>query len=213
MLDLILPLECGGCGAPSTRWCDVCAEELTVKRRRAAPGQSARRPRRSGVRVGPLRRCASSSCHRRQRPRPHRPGRATVAALGGGHPPAAQVGHHRRSVDHRPGAHPPRGGAPARRRSRHPDGRRGGRQAPGHRRRPGAAGQGLRSRLGSAWAAPPASATWRAPSCCVAADRPSAHEVLLVDDIVTTGATARESVRALYAAGVRVAAVLTIAHA
>ncbi len=39
------------------------------------------------------------------------------------------------------------------------------------------------------------------------------NEVLLVDDIVTTGVTARESVRVLHAAGVRVAGVLTIAHA
>lgn len=31
MLDLIVPLECGGCGAASTRWCDTCAGELTVK--------------------------------------------------------------------------------------------------------------------------------------------------------------------------------------
>ncbi|HZC51942.1 MAG TPA: ComF family protein, partial [Mycobacterium sp.] len=31
MLDLILPLECGGCGAPSTRWCDACARELVVE--------------------------------------------------------------------------------------------------------------------------------------------------------------------------------------
>ncbi|GBG36992.1 hypothetical protein MmonteBS_13640 [Mycobacterium montefiorense] len=38
-------------------------------------------------------------------------------------------------------------------------------------------------------------------------------EVLLVDDIVTTGATARESVRVLSAAGVRVTAVLAIAVA
>ncbi|CAM2809170.1 Phosphoribosyltransferase [Mycobacterium intermedium] len=38
-------------------------------------------------------------------------------------------------------------------------------------------------------------------------------EVVLVDDIVTTGATARESVRVLLNAGVRVAAVLTIAAA
>ncbi|MGH3633209.1 MAG: ComF family protein, partial [Mycobacterium sp.] len=33
MLDLVLPLECGGCGAPSTRWCNACAQELKV-----APG-------------------------------------------------------------------------------------------------------------------------------------------------------------------------------
>lgn len=31
MLDLVLPLECGGCGAPSTRWCPACAQELAVK--------------------------------------------------------------------------------------------------------------------------------------------------------------------------------------
>ncbi len=30
MLDLILPLECGGCGAPATRWCDTCAKELSL---------------------------------------------------------------------------------------------------------------------------------------------------------------------------------------
>ena len=31
MLDLILPLECGGCGAPATRWCGACAQALTVR--------------------------------------------------------------------------------------------------------------------------------------------------------------------------------------
>ena len=31
MLDLILPLECGGCGVPSTRWCAVCAAALAVR--------------------------------------------------------------------------------------------------------------------------------------------------------------------------------------
>ncbi|MGB6766195.1 MAG: ComF family protein, partial [Mycobacterium sp.] len=30
MLDLVLPLECGGCGAPSTRWCEGCARELAM---------------------------------------------------------------------------------------------------------------------------------------------------------------------------------------
>ena len=38
-------------------------------------------------------------------------------------------------------------------------------------------------------------------------------EVVVVDDVVTTGATARESVRVLQAGGTRVAAVLTIAFA
>ena len=31
MLDLVLPLECGGCGAPATRWCPACTRELAVK--------------------------------------------------------------------------------------------------------------------------------------------------------------------------------------
>lgn len=42
---------------------------------------------------------------------------------------------------------------------------------------------------------------------------PAQVEVLLVDDIVTTGATARESVRVLHAAGARVTAVLAVAAA
>ncbi len=46
-------------------------------------------------------------------------------------------------------------------------------------------------------------------SRCVPAD----GEVLLVDDIVTTGATARESVRVLQSAGARVSAVLALAAA
>jgi predicted amidophosphoribosyltransferase len=37
--------------------------------------------------------------------------------------------------------------------------------------------------------------------------------VVLIDDVVTTGATAAESVRVLQTAGVRVTAVLAIAHA
>ncbi len=30
MLDLVLPVLCGGCGAPSTRWCGGCAGQLAV---------------------------------------------------------------------------------------------------------------------------------------------------------------------------------------
>jgi predicted amidophosphoribosyltransferase len=30
MLDLVLPLECGGCGEPATRWCLACARQLAV---------------------------------------------------------------------------------------------------------------------------------------------------------------------------------------
>jgi predicted amidophosphoribosyltransferase len=31
VLDLILPLECGGCGIPATRWCQACAHQLLVR--------------------------------------------------------------------------------------------------------------------------------------------------------------------------------------
>ena len=40
-----------------------------------------------------------------------------------------------------------------------------------------------------------------------------AGDVLVVDDIVTTGATAAESVRVLQTSGARVIAVLALAHA
>lgn len=43
--------------------------------------------------------------------------------------------------------------------------------------------------------------------------RPVAGEVLVVDDVVTTGATAAESVRVLHTIGARVAAVLVVANA
>lgn len=31
LLDLVLPLECGGCGVPGTRWCDACVRALAVR--------------------------------------------------------------------------------------------------------------------------------------------------------------------------------------
>ncbi|NIH94799.1 putative amidophosphoribosyltransferase [Mycolicibacterium fluoranthenivorans] len=31
LLDLVLPVECGGCGAPGVRWCPACAAELRTK--------------------------------------------------------------------------------------------------------------------------------------------------------------------------------------
>jgi predicted amidophosphoribosyltransferase len=31
MLDLVLPVECGGCAVPASRWCDACARTLLVR--------------------------------------------------------------------------------------------------------------------------------------------------------------------------------------
>lgn len=30
VLDVVLPLQCGGCGAPSTRWCPACAAQVAA---------------------------------------------------------------------------------------------------------------------------------------------------------------------------------------
>jgi predicted amidophosphoribosyltransferase len=43
--------------------------------------------------------------------------------------------------------------------------------------------------------------------------RPVDGDILLIDDIVTTGTTAAESVRILQTSGARVVGVLAIAHA
>lgn len=31
LADLVMPLECGGCGAPSTRWCEACARTVAAR--------------------------------------------------------------------------------------------------------------------------------------------------------------------------------------
>ncbi|MCA2321654.1 ComF family protein [Mycobacterium intracellulare] len=210
MLDLILPAECGGCGAPSSRWCEACATELAVR-----PDEPhVVNPRiDAGVPVFALGRYANARRQAILALKEH--GRADLVA------PLARalaLGVHRLlswgildipltivPAPTRRSAARRRGGDPVLRLARaavaqHPE---------------IAVAQALRIKaltrdsVGLGTAARERNITGRVVLC----GRPPAADVMVVDDIVTTGATARESVRVLQAAGVRVVAVLTIAAA
>jgi predicted amidophosphoribosyltransferase len=210
VLDLILPLECGGCGAPSTRWCDTCAAELSVAADQPhvvnpridpqvpvfALGRYAGARRQAilalkehgrGDLVAPLARALAVGVHR-------------LLMWGMVETPLAIVpAPTRRSAARR------RGGDPVTRLARaavagHPDVTlvRALRMKALAR---DSVGLGTSARERNI-----------AGRVLLRGARPRT-EVVIVDDIVTTGATARESVRTLRAAGVRVAAVLAIAAA
>ena len=210
LLDMVLPTECGGCGAPSVRWCPACAASLQVN----VDEPHVVLPRLDpGVPVFALGRYAGS---RRQalvavKERGRRDLIAPLSralALGVDHligwgvlmPPATLVpAPTRRSAARR------RGGDPVARMataafSACPDITvvPALRTTAGVRDSVGLSGsdreRNIAGRVRLTGPVPPG-------------------EVLLVDDIVTTGATAREAVRALAAAGVPVAAVLALAHA
>jgi predicted amidophosphoribosyltransferase len=210
MLDLFLPAECGGCGAPSTRWCEACAVELSVKpdephvvtprldpqvpvfalgRYTGARRQAilAIKEHGRGDLVAPLARALAVGVHR-------------LLSWGMVETPLTIVpAPTRRSAARR------RGGDPVARVATvavagHPDVI----VVPALRMKALARDSvGLR----------PAARERNIAGRVLLGGRPPSTEVLIVDDIVTTGATARESVRVLRSAGVRVAAVLTIAVA
>lgn len=210
MLDLILPLQCGGCGMPSTRWCDACAGELAV----AADQPHVVNPRIDpGVPVFALgryagaRRQAILAC--KERGRADLVGPLARALALGVHrllcwgildtPLTVVPAPTRRSAARR------RGGDPVTRLARaaaagHPDIA----VVPVLRIRGMA-----RDSVGLGTAARERNIAGRV----LLRGRRPASEVLVVDDVVTTGATARESVRVLRAAEIRVAAVLTVAVA
>jgi predicted amidophosphoribosyltransferase len=213
VLDLILPLQCGGCGAPSTRWCDACALELSVP---------ADKPHVVNPRVDPqvpvfaLGRYAGARRQAILAMKEHGRG-DLVAPLSW----ALAVGVHRLLVwgmvetpltivpaPTRRSAARRRGGDPVTRMARMAVTAIAG-------RRDITVVQALRMKaltrdsVGLGTAARERNIAGRV---LLRGAQPRT-EVVLVDDIVTTGATARESVKILHAAGVRVAAVLAIAAA
>jgi len=207
LLDLVLPVECGGCGAPSTRWCDACAGALTVRADepvlvtpRLDPGV----PVFSLGRYAGARREAIVAVKERGRTDLVVPLSAAVhvglthlLAWGIVDEPLTLVpAPTRRSAARR------RGGDPVTRMA----------LAAGP---PGTTvSQALRMRAFTRDSVGlSASDRQRNIAGRVVLRKPVGGDVLLVDDVVTTGATADESVRVLQTAGARVTAVLTVAHA
>jgi predicted amidophosphoribosyltransferase len=212
VLDLVLPLECGGCAAPSTRWCEACAQELAV-------GPDAPRvvsPRIDpGVPVLALGRYAGA---RRQ---------AIVAMKDRGRTdliaPLAQalaLGVHRLlgwgllDVPLTIVPAPTRSWA-ARRRGGDPVTRIATLATAGHPHITVVRAVRMKALARDSAGLNSAARERNVAGRVLLTSRrvPSGAEVLLVDDIVTTGSTARESVRVLQSAEARVSAVLALAVA
>jgi predicted amidophosphoribosyltransferase len=209
VLDLVLPLECGGCGASSTRWCQACARELIV--RADAPHVIAPRldpgvPVLSLGRYAGARREAIVAVKERGRADLVKPlavalhtGLERLLAWGVVDTPLTVVPAPTRRWTARR-----RGGDPVTRIATAATASHG----------EFAVVQALRMRA-SARDSVGLSSVDRQRNIAgrVRVIKPVVGDVLLVDDIVTTGATACESVRVLQTVGARVLAVMAVAHA
>jgi predicted amidophosphoribosyltransferase len=212
VLDLILPLECGGCGAPSTRWCDACAHDLRARLDQPHLISPRVHP---GVPVFSLGRYAGPRRNAIVAIKEH--GRADLirplgAALSAGLAQLLAWGVLGAPVTVVPA---PTRGLAARRRGGDPVTRMALAATTGQ---PDASVvQALRMKalvrdsVGLSSAARQRNVAGRVR---LRVPREGfAGDVLVVDDIVTTGATAAESVRVLQTSGIPVAAVLALAHA
>jgi predicted amidophosphoribosyltransferase len=207
LLDLVLPLECGGCGATATRWCEHCARALAVR-----PGEPILvSPRLDpGVPVFSLGRYAGVRREVilavKERGRGDLVGRLGLV-LGSGLSRLVEWGILPTTVTVVP--------APTRRSAAR---RRGGDPVTRAALAAGVPGvevvRALRMRaftrdsVGLSAGQRQANLAGR-----VRVTGSPRGDVVLIDDVVTTGATACESVRVLQTAGARVVAVLAIAHA
>ncbi|MGB3484502.1 MAG: ComF family protein [Mycobacterium sp.] len=212
MLDLVLPLECGGCGAPMTRWCATCAAALTV----GVDEPHVINPRLDpGVPVFVLGRHAGA--RRRAIVALKERGRADLIT------PLARplaIGIHRLltwgvlDVPLTLVPAPTRRIA-ARRRGGDPVTRLATAAVAAHPKISVTSALRLKN---SAKDSVGLSSGDRQHNLAgrvhlISSNIPSDADVVVIDDIVTTGATACESVRVLAEAGIRVAGVLALAHA
>ncbi|WP_430333528.1 ComF family protein [Rhodococcus sp. ACT016] len=221
LLDLVLPAECGGCGNPGSGWCERCRRALADVPVAVSPRVDPDVPVWAlGPYSGPRRSAIIAAKERGRRDLADPIGVALARAIAtlrrwGELSPPASAPLCLVPAPSRPRAARARGGDPVLRAARaaarvvgdgcrvHPvlSTRRGVRDSVGlsaAERQENLAGRIRVSPSGRAdlWAAVRAGA-----------------EVVLIDDVVTTGATAAESVRACAAVGVRVAATLVVAAA
>lgn len=209
MLDLVLPLECGGCGAPSTRWCDNCARQLAVD---AGDPQLIAPRLDPGVPVFSLGRYAGARREAIVAVKEH--GRTDLvaplaAALAAGLAQLLTWGVVDTPLTLVPA---PTRRAAARRRGGDPVTRMAGQASAGHHAVTVAQALRLRAFTQDSVGLSPA-ARQRNINGRVRLTTAVGGDILLVDDIVTTGATACASVRVLETAGAHVAGVLAIGHA
>ncbi|UYP17824.1 phosphoribosyltransferase family protein [Rhodococcus sp. Z13] len=210
LLDLVLPLACGGCGAAGTSWCRRCAAELADHPARVTPRVDPGVPVWSlGPYTGARRRAVIVAKERGRRDLAAPLGFAWAVAVSRlrrwGELPAGPLLVV--PAPTRVRAARARGGDPV---------TRAARGAADHDRRLHVhpvlrTTAGVRDSVGLDAAARQRNLAGRIVVRAGAV--PRTLPVLVVDDVVTTGATAREAVRALRKAGFRPVGVLTSAHA
>ncbi|MEU0495672.1 ComF family protein [Mycobacterium sp. NPDC006124] len=207
MLDLVLPLECGGCAAPGTRWCPTCAQSFVVHTDEpivVSPRLDPGVPVFSLGRYAGSRRAAIIAMKEHGRTDLIRP---LAAAVGDGVSRLLAWG-----VVEAPLTLVP---APTRRSAAR---RRGGDPVTALARTAAVPGTvvvaALRMRAFTRDSVGLSPGQRQRNIAGRVRVRPGlSGEVLVLDDVVTTGATACESVRVLQTVGVRVAGVLAVAHA
>ncbi|BDT97919.1 ComF family protein [Nocardia sputorum] len=206
LLDLVLPAACAGCGRPGAEWCAACAATLSGPPVRVWPRTDPGVPCWAlGPYAGPARRAVLAAKERGRRDLATPLGAALAGAL-------AELRSPRLPLVLVPA---PSRGMAARRRGGDPVSRAAAvavRWLPNSQLMPLLRmGRGVRDSVGLTPAERARNLKGRvttAPGPATDWGVPANAEVVLVDDVLTTGATARESVRALERAGLPTRGVL-----